>query len=68
MHVTDGELMVAMMGTRYGPVLDPLSNSLLSDLSPCGLWEPGPVLKNDELSQGYSEQFPLKFLSQHQVV
>ena len=68
LHVPDGELIVALAGTTYGPVLDPLSNSLPSDLSPGGLWEPGPVLKNDGISQGYSEQFPLKFPSQHKVI
>ena len=67
-HVPDGKLMVGLAGTTDGPVLDPLSNSLPSGLSPNGLWEPGPVLKYDEISQGYSEQFSLKFLSQCQVV
>ena len=62
------DLIVALAGTRCGIVLDPLSNSLPSDLSPSGLWEPGPVLKNDEIYQGYSERFALKFPAQCQVV
>ena len=68
MHGPDGKVMVALTGTRYGLVLDPLSNSFPSDLSPSGLWELGPVLENDEIYQGYSERFALKFPVQCQVV
>ena len=66
-HIPDGKVMVALAGTKCGSVLDPLSNSLPSDLSPSGLWEPGPVLKNDQIYQGYSERFALKFPAQSQV-
>ena len=61
--------VVAVAGIRCGgPVLDPLSNFLLSDLSPSGQWEAGPVLENDAIYQGYSERFALKFPAQCQVV
>ena len=67
-NVPDSELMVALVDTRCGLVLYPFLNSLFSDLSPSGLWEPGPVLENDEIYQGYSERFSHKFPAQCQVV
>ena len=69
-HVPGSELMVVLVGTRYSSVLNPLSNSLPSDLFPNGLWEPGPILENDhdEIYQGYSERFAFKFPAQCQVV
>ena len=60
--------MVTLAGTMCGLVLGPLSNSLSLDLSPSGLWEPGPVVQHDEIYQGYSEQLALKFPAQCQVV
>ena len=61
-------MIVALVGTKCGSVLNTLSNSLPSDFSPSGLWEPGPVLENGEIYQGYSERFALKFPAQYQVV
>ena len=39
----------------------------LSDLTPNGVWEVGSVLEDDEIHQGYSERFLLKFLAYCQV-
>ena len=66
-HVSDVELIVALAGARFSSVTDPLSNSLSSDLSPNGLWEPGPVLEDYEIYQGYNDRFTLKFPVQCQV-
>ena len=67
-HVPDGELNFALASTRCCLVLDSLSNSLPSDLFPSDLRELGPILKNDKIYQGYSEQLALKFPSHCQVV
>ena len=67
MHVLHSEGMVALGVTWHDAVLDPLSNSLSSDLSPSGLWEPGLVLEGDDIYPGYSERFSVKFPPLHEV-
>ena len=67
MHAPDGKMMITLAGTRYGLVIDPLTN-FPSDLNPSGLWEPGPALENNEIYQGYSERFALKFSAHRQVL
>ena len=68
MHFPDNELTVALADTRCGLVLYPSLNSFLSDLSPSGLWNRGPVLEDDEIYQGYGERLALKFPAQCKVV
>ena len=67
-HVPAGYMMAALAGIWHGSVVCPVSNCIPSDLSPNGLWKPGVVLEGDEIYQGYSERFSLKFPAQCQVV
>ena len=66
-HVVYMFCVIALCQGLYSALCIDILHNPFSDLSPNGVWEVGAVLEGDEIYQGYSDRFLLKFLEQCQV-